>query len=259
MLSFKMCHKIGCGPVVACLILASLVCLGPVRAADAADPDANLDKAAEEILQRMSDYLGSSESLSFTVSTLFDTVQEGGIKLKIGAERKVFLRRPNKLYMSALRDDLVRRETWYDGKTLSVYSKDRNTYLTVPVPSQLDAMFDHVQDKLKMNMPLVDLLSGDLFKKSKESLISGRYLGKRLVDGVLTHYLSFESDGADWQVWVEAGDRPVPRRYVIIDVSSPGEPAYLARMSDWQVNIELGDPMFVFTPPQGARRHEVSE
>ncbi len=254
MLSFKMCHRVGCGPVF--LILALLVCLDPVRAVDAAESKANLDKTTQEVLQRMSDYLGSAKSVSFKASTLFDAVQEGGIKLKIGAERKVFLRRPNKLYVRTLRDDMVRHESWYDGKTFSVYSEDRHAYLTEPVPSELDAMFDHVQDKLKINMPLVDILSDNFYETSKKHLVSGKYVGKRLVDGVLTHYLSFESEGSDWQIWVEAGDRPVPRRYVIIDVSSPGEPAYLARLSDWQVNIELGDRLFSFTPPQGAKQLE---
>lgn len=256
MLSFKMCHRVGRGRVAACLILASLICLGPVRAADAADSKSELDKTAQEVLQRMSDYLGTAKSVSFKASTLFDVVQEGGIKLKMGAERRVFLRRPNKLYIRTVRDDLVRRETWYDGKTLSVHSEDRNAYMTEPVPSELGAMLEHVQDKLELNMPLADLLSGNLYEQSKQHLISGKYLGKRLVDGVLTHYLSFESEGADWQVWVEAGDRPLPRRYVIVDVTSPGEPGFLARLSDWQVNIELGDPLFSFTPPQGAKRHE---
>jgi hypothetical protein len=35
------------------------------------------------------------------------------------------------------------------------------------------------------------------------------------VDGVPCHQLSFESPGADWQIWIEADSTPVPRRFVI--------------------------------------------
>ena len=34
-------------------------------------------------------------------------------------------------------------------------------------------------------------------------------------------HLSFETTGADWQLWVEWGTRPLPRRMVVTLVNAP--------------------------------------
>ena len=64
-------------------------------------------------------------------------------------------------------------------------------------------LLEELIEKHEAQLPLADLLYADIAKSFKESIISAEYLGIKLVNGVKCHHLSFESTGADWQIWVQ--------------------------------------------------------
>jgi hypothetical protein len=70
---------------------------------------------------------------------------------------------------------------------------------------------------------------------------------------------SFETTGADWQVWLEQGDRPLPRRLAVTLVNAPGEPEYLTVIKRWQFDPDLNEGLFRFEPPADWRRIEISK
>jgi hypothetical protein len=141
---------------------------------------------------------------------------------------------------------------WYDGSTLALLYQEENEYSMVKVPDTIDAMLDHLIDNYEVPIPMADFFYGDVYKAFFDYLISGAYMGQRLVDGVVCHHLSFESTGVDWQLWVEVGEKPLPRRFVITYLNLRGEPEYFAGMT-WDLNPQLDQAMFQFTPPEGAK------
>ena len=64
--------------------------------------------------------------------------------------------------------------------------------------------------------------------------------------------LAFRQANVDWQLWVEKGARPVPRKLVITTRHAVGDPQFQAVM-DWDVQPKLDKATFVFTPPKGAQ------
>ncbi len=46
------------------------------------------------------------------------------------------------------------------------------------------------------------------------------------LDGVLTNQYAFRQGEVDWSVWIEQGDRPLPRKLMIIDRSRPSSPPF---------------------------------
>ena len=70
-------------------------------------------------------------------------------------------------------------------------------------------------------------------------------------------HLSFETTGADWQLWLERGDRPLPRRLIVTFVNAPGEPEYLTVITGWELDQSLDGALFQFDPPADWRRIEV--
>lgn len=108
-----------------------------------------------------------------------------------------------------------------------------------------NAMLDHVIDNYGAEIPLADLFYYNLNKTLGKDLLSAEYVGLRTVDGVPCHQLSFESPGADWQIWIEADSTPVPRRFVIDFVDDDNKPEYMARMDAWSVGGEIEDYNFV--------------
>ena len=46
-------------------------------------------------------------------------------------------------------------------------------------------------------------------------VIVAEHIGREVVDGIECEHLAFRDLNVDWQLSVEIGDRPIPRKYVI--------------------------------------------
>ena len=53
-------------------------------------------------------------------------------------------------------------------------------------------------------------------------------------------------------VWIEAGARPLPRKFVITYKDELSSPQYIAVLTDWNLHPRIADDHFVFHPPAGA-------
>ena len=241
--------------VVGLVLLCVAVAPPPAGAAD----EAALDPIAMERFQRMSDYLAAAKTFTVTARTLYDEVEESGIKLKNGVRQEIFVRRPDKLHIRARLEDGIEREVWFDGKTLSVLFQDGKAYTQIPISGTIDQMLDHLNANFDITIPMSDLLWSNIDKALREYLISAVYLGTKQVGRTLCDHVSFETPAADVQIWIEAGDRPVPRRLVINYVELPGQPEYVSSIRRWQLNVDLDDSVFAFTPPAGAKKIDIAK
>jgi hypothetical protein len=118
-------------------------------------------------------------------------------------------------------------------------------------------MLDLIQADYQVNVPVADLLYADLYGRVKDHLLSGVFLGPRTIDGEVLDHLSFETTGADWQLWLEQGDRPLPRRLVVTFVNAPGEPEYLTIIKDWKLDQQVDGSQFKSEVPADSRRIDV--
>ena len=76
--------------------------------------------------------------------------------------------------------------------------------------------------------------------------------GLGVVDGVECEHLAFRGPDTDWQIWIETGAKPVPRKYVITSKTVAGAPQYTLRIKEWKA--DLSPDVFVFKPAQGANK-----
>jgi hypothetical protein len=79
-------------------------------------------------------------------------------------------------------------------------------------------------------------------------------VGSSTVGGVEVHHLAFRGSVVDWQIWIEKGDRPLPRKYVITSKWIAGAPQFTAVFSDWNTAAKLDDAQFAFSPPPEAQK-----
>ena len=224
--------------------------------ASAQDEKGPMDEKALTILKAMSDYIGGSETISFRAKTFFDVVRKSGIKIKTGRASTVLLKRPKHLYIHAEGDDGSATTIWFDGSKLTLWRRDANKVMSLDFKGATDAMLDHVIEEYDAQIPLADLFYSDVKKTLGEDLLSAEYVGVRLVDGVKCHQLSFESPGADWQIWIEADSTPVPRRFVIDFVAEDNKPQYMAQMDAWSIGGEIEDFNFVAAVPESVEQVE---
>ncbi|MCR5880806.1 DUF2092 domain-containing protein [Phenylobacterium sp. J367] len=91
-----------------------------------------------------------------------------------------------------------------------------------------------------------------------DALTSGYLVGVETIDGVKTSHFAFREDHIDWQVWIQQGDQPLPRKVVIVDRRDPTHPSYIARLS-WTLNPTLTDAAFAAArPPKDAKRIRIT-
>ncbi len=242
----------GLGFIAAIFTLLFLVAMftGPVSAQKAG----TTDKKAMQILQGMSDYLAKAETVTLRARTFFDETRKSGIKIKRARKGKILLKRPNHLHVKSVAENGAARTTWFDGSKLTVWDRHVNQVKTLDFKGTTDALIDHLDEKYQVSLPVGDLLFSSVKDALKEGIISSEYLGEKMVQGVKTHHLSFESTGADWQIWIEADATPLPRRFAITYVNTKGEPQFLAQLDQWSIGSEMEASLFKAGVPESAKK-----
>ena len=88
-------------------------------------------------------------------------------------------------------------------------------------------------------------------------VIEAEVIGKGVIDGVECDHLAFRDVDTDWQIWIESGARPIPRKYVITSKEVAGAPQYTLRIKEWKTDVAAD--AFVFKPDPSATKIAESE
>lgn len=234
------------GAALACSLLAA----GTV-AAQSVDPE------ADALLRRMSDYIASMEVFSLEAEVSQEEMFDSGQKVMFIKQAQAAVKRPDKLRI-ARQGMVVDQEMFFDGKKLTLFGKRVGLYAAVPAGPTIEAVMDFAlaRDGLGLDLPAADLLSGNAYSILMSDVLSGQYVGATIIDGVLCHQLAFRGGDTDWQIWIDDGARPLPRKYVITSRWITGAPQYTLDFKQWHLNPALTDSTFQFTPPEGAAEIE---
>jgi hypothetical protein len=87
-----------------------------------------------------------------------------------------------------------------------------------------------------------------------ENVTSGFVVGKGVVEGMRCDHLAFRGAGVDWQIWIQEGAQPLPRKWVITSTDIAGSPQFEVVMTKWNLAPQFGEKTFAFTPGKGARK-----
>jgi len=83
---------------------------------------------------------------------------------------------------------------------------------------------------------------------------SGFVVGKSVVEGVRCDHLAFRGADVDWQIWLQEGKQPLPRKWLITTKDIAGSPEFEVVMTKWNLAPKFADSLFDFTPPKGAKK-----
>src|SRR6267142_7196613 len=224
----------------------------------AADQKASVDPRADELPKRMGDYLGQAQFFSVSAEVWQDIQLSSGQRIQADRAVDLQVRRPNRL-RAEVHSPRRNRELIYDGSAITLFNRAQNFYGTVHSSGSLDEAMDAASDRFGIAMPLEDFVRSDPHKDLMHKVTSGADIGPVTVMGVLCEHLAFTQDNIDWQVWIENGARPVPRKFVITYKDEPDSPQFIAIFSNWDFATELPDFVFHFEPPAGASKIKVEE
>ena len=93
-----------------------------------------------------------------------------------------------------------------------------------------------------------------MYKQMMAGVLDARNIGRAVVDGVECVHLAFRNHDTDWQIWVEVGAKPIPRKYVITSKTVAGAPQYTLLVRDWKVDVSPGADAFAFKAPADAKK-----
>ncbi len=245
--------------------LASMVLVGATACGGAGSSGAGeepastvareIDALADSLMREMSAYLGEQSSFAFSSDWLEEELLDNGQKIQLGGSASVVLERPHKLRLD-LEGDERNRHIVYDGAVFAAHDPEEAVYATIEFEGTLDELLDHVAEEFGLVMPLADFL----FSSPYESLVmegtGGVYVGLHSVGGTACHHLAFMTDNVDWQIWIEAGPRPLPCKLVITYVDWAGSPQFSAVFNEWDLSPDIPEDAFTFVSPEGAERIE---
>jgi hypothetical protein len=216
-----------------------------------------IEPRVQELMRRMSDRLAQVPALALEAEEVYDDVPADRPRTQLTSVRRVAMRRPDRLVADAA-GDAQNRALWYDGKTASSLDREQNVWTSGAVPPTVDGALDWVFDQTGTVVPLADFLYADVYDRMMSEVQRGVYLGVHEAAGVPCHHLSFEQATIDWQIWIDAGPEPLPRKLVIAYKTEDEVPQYSVTIRKWNVKADLPEALFRFVPPSGAKRVEIS-
>jgi hypothetical protein len=220
--------------------------------------EGRIDPRATEVVRRMSSYLSALPAFSVKADTMTEVVTPEGQKIQTLLSSDLALQRPNKL-RSERRGPSAHATLVYDGDKLMLRGHRTNAYALTDAPNDLDAALDFARDELGVEAPGADLLYSDVYEGLMRNAQSGQYLGQVEVNGVLTDHVAFRAGRADFQLWVQRGNQPLPLRYVITTTDQAARPEFVVELHDWNMNPRLSASAFATTPPSNAQRIDFDE
>lgn len=205
-----------------CMVLATaLLAVGPGAQAQAND--------AKSILKAMSDYVSSQKTIELTFDSDIEVIMPQLEKIQFTNSGEALLSRPDKLRAHRV-GGYAKVALFFDGKTVSVFGKNINGYAQFDGPSTVDELIEALRVGHGVALPGADLLLSQSYDVLVAGVMEAKHIGRGIIDGRECEHLAFRNFDTDWQLWVEVGERPIPRKLVITSKTVSNAPQYTLRV-----------------------------
>jgi len=217
-----------------------------------------VDHDAIDALRKMSVFLSQQKNFTVRTETETDYVLDNGQKIRLAARGNIRVERPSLLRADVV-SDRKEREYFYDGKSFTIFSPKLGFYAKVDAPPTIGELADQLQTQYGLELPLVDLFRWANPSANFSDIKEAHFIGASQVDGVAADQYAFRQQGVDWQIWIEHGDKPVPRKLVITTTDDSARPEHDITMT-WSLGVTPQDrSLFTFNPPHDATKIAIAE
>jgi hypothetical protein len=236
-----------CGARLASLLFSAVALVAVGSTAQAQQDD------ARTILKAMSDYVSGQKTIEMTFDSDIEVITPQLEKIQFTNSGEALVSRPDKLRAHRV-GGYADVELYFDGKTASVHGKNVNGYAQIAAPGTLDQLFEALRAGHGVALPGADFLLSNPYATLVAEVMEAKHIGRGVIDGVECEHLAFRNFDTDWQLWVDVGDKPIPRKIVITSKTIAGAPQYTFRVKSWKTGFEPPADAFTFTPPAGAAK-----
>jgi len=224
----------------------------PATASAAPSATNEFDPKAIAALKRMGAYLRTLKTFAVRSEATKDEVLDSGQKIQFSGTVDIHARLPDRLRLDVT-SDRKQRQIYYDGKSVTQFAPRVGYYASVEAPGTIRETLTVAADKYDLEVPLADLFFWGTDQSGVDDIKSAIDLGPSRIDGVECEHYAFRQVGVDWQLWIESGKTPLPRKLVITTLDEPSQPQY-ATVLHWDLKSGGDSRMYAFVPPKGARK-----
>ena len=210
-------------------------------------------KDAKAILKTMSDYVASQKTIELSFDSDIEVITPELEKIQFTNSGEALLSRPDKLRAHRISGH-ADVKLFFDGKTVSVFGKSINGYAQFEAPGTVDQLIAALRAGHGVALPGADLLLSNAYEVLVAGVKEAKHIGRGIIDGVECEHLAFRNFDTDWQLWVEVGERPIPRKMVITSKTVNSAPQYTLRVKGWKTGVEPAPDAFAFVPPATATK-----
>jgi len=223
----------------------------PTKSARAAD-DSEINSDAIAALNSMGTYLRTLKAFQVEAVTTRDDVLDDGQLIQFDTHVNLLARMPDRLRVEVT-SSRQHRLYFYDGSNFTLYAQRVNYYATVPAPPTIGKLANVLSDKYGIELPLEDLFYWG-GPQSKVGEITGAMdVGPAEVGGVTCEQYAFHQPGLNWQIWIQQGEFPLPRKLVISTLTDEARPQY-SSVLQWNLAPSFNEAAFQFETPTGAEK-----
>jgi hypothetical protein len=252
-------YRLRMAPALALAVSMLLMPLSLLQSARAAPSDSgassgsvDIDADALTALKSMSGYLRTLKAFQVKAVVTRDDVLDDGQLIQFDTHVDLLARMPDRLRVEVT-SSRQHRLYFYDGKNFTLYAERVNYYATVPAPPTIGKLSDALHDKYDLDLPLEDLFlwAGP---ESKIGDITGAMdVGPAEVGGITCEQYAFRQPGLNWQIWIQQGDFPLPKKLVISTLTDEARPQY-SSVLEWNLAPSFNEAAFQFDAPSGAQK-----
>lgn len=200
--------------------------------------------SAKDIAKKVYAALDSRQSYAFDaiiVNYTDDDKNKHQVSVKVN--------RPNQLRVD-VKGDIRNRSNYLNNGIYTIYDHDKNMYLHLKTPKDIEKTLDTLFDTLEVKAPLAQLIYTNMGERIKFD--HSKNFGIVDLQGEECHYIAFSDKTKEVHVWVTTGDTPLVKHYMIKDKTSKNN-ASKSTTIYWKNANTVSPSDFVFTTPKNAQ------
>jgi hypothetical protein len=242
-------------PLLLAIALAPPLAHAQATAPSPAAQATAVDPAAIQALKDMGTYLQGLSRFRVSTDLTGERVLADGQKLQHAASAVIDVARPNKLRarMSSARSV---RELIYDGRHATLYTPAQKAYSTVEFTGSLAELVARLEQRYGIEVPLADLFLWGTPAAPADGIESAMPAGQDFIGDDLCDQYAFRQGKLDWQIWIKAGGKPLPRKLVITNRADEARPQS-SSLIEWNLKPGFQDAIFTFVPSKGSKSVEL--
>jgi FixJ family two-component response regulator len=208
--------------------------------AGTAPAGAGLDPEALAALRRMAGCVGSLPTFALRGRTSTELVLDDGQKIRVDSALAVQVRAPGRAHVDVVIDRRTRPAT-ADGHAFAFQGRQARCAARVLAAESLHALVERLRAGSGADLSLRELLAlaaGPAGNPSSGALEGALVIGPASIRGTPCEQYAFRQAALDWQVWIQHGARPLPRRIALTVTDDPARPQHCVDL-EWSIEARL--------------------